>query len=78
MCNMSNMSENLNIIVARNVRKIRKEKGISQEQLAIMCGLHRTYIGSVERGERNLTLVSLQRIATALGAKPEELLREQI
>jgi transcriptional regulator with XRE-family HTH domain len=72
------MSENLNIIVARNVRKIRKEKGISQEQLAIMCGLHRTYIGSVERGERNLTLVSLQRIATALGAKPEELLREQI
>lgn len=48
------------------VRHYRKLKGISQETLADLCDLHRTYIGSVERGERNITLVSAEKIATAL------------
>lgn len=48
------------------LRQARTAKGISQEELADLAGLHRTYIGSVERGERNPTLVSLYRIAEAL------------
>lgn len=48
------------------VRHFRKVKGISQEELADMCELHRTYIGSVERGERNITLKNAEKIAHAL------------
>ena len=49
------------------VRHFRSFKGLSQEELADICGLHRTYIGSVERGERNITLISAEKIAIALG-----------
>lgn len=56
------------------VRKIRTMQGISQEELAEKCGLHRTYIGSVERGERNVSLQNILRIAKALNIKPTELL----
>ena len=48
------------------MRSIRKERGLSQEKLAEMCDLHRTYIGSVERGERNITIDNIERIAKAL------------
>ena len=48
------------------VRHFRKVKGISQEELADLCDLHRTYIGSVERGERNITLKNAEKIAQAL------------
>jgi transcriptional regulator with XRE-family HTH domain len=50
----------------QRVRHFRKLKDISQEELADLCGLHRTYIGSVERGERNITLLNAEKIATAL------------
>jgi len=56
------------------VRILRKGRGHSQEELADLCGLHRTYIGSVERGERNVTLVNIVRIAQALKVNPSELL----
>ena len=49
------------------LRSIREEKGWSQEDLAFECGLHRTYVGAVERGEYNLTLLTLRRITDALG-----------
>ncbi len=52
--------------VGVNVRKFRKERGLSQEALAFECGLHRTYISGVERGIRNPTVVVLEKIATAL------------
>ncbi len=52
--------------VGRNIQRIRKEQGHSQEGLAFKCGLHRTYISGVERGVRNPTVVVLDRIARAL------------
>jgi transcriptional regulator with XRE-family HTH domain len=48
------------------VRHFRKLRRLSQDELAELCGLHRTYIGSVERGERNITLVNAEKIAHAL------------
>ena len=54
------------------VRKIRKSKGYSQETLALMCGLDRTYIGGVERGERNISLINMHKIASALGVSPRD------
>jgi transcriptional regulator with XRE-family HTH domain len=58
-----------------NVRYHRKLSGFSQEELAERCGLHRTYIGSVERGERNITLINMIRIADALTIQLTELLQ---
>ena len=46
---------------------MRKRGGLSQEQLAFRCGLDRTYVGGVERGERNISIVNIERIARALG-----------
>jgi transcriptional regulator with XRE-family HTH domain len=56
------------------VRELRKQKGLSQEALALVCDLDRTYIGGVERGERNISLVNIYKIAEALGVKASELL----
>jgi transcriptional regulator with XRE-family HTH domain len=52
-------------VLSKNLRQLRATQGVSQERLAEICGLHRTYIGSVERGERNISLDNLERIATA-------------
>ncbi|MGB0563604.1 MAG: helix-turn-helix domain-containing protein, partial [Spirulinaceae cyanobacterium] len=60
------------------VRHFRKLKDISQEELADLCGLHRTYIGSVERGERNITLKNAEKISQALGEPIISFLGEQI
>ena len=57
------------------VRAQRDELGISQEELAHRAGLHRTYIGGIERGERNASLVNIFRIAEALDVRASELLR---
>lgn len=61
-------------IVAANVRRFRQHMHISQEQLADMCGYHRTYIGAIERGERNITLATLSSLATTLNVSPEKML----
>ena len=55
------------------VRKLRKGKGWSQEEFADECGLHRTYIGAIERGERNVSLKNIHAIAKALGISVKEL-----
>ena len=62
------------LIVGRALRSARKRKGWSQEELASAAGLHRTYVGAVERGERNLSLLSLCRLAKALRIRPARLL----
>ena len=58
------------------MRLARVSMAISQEDLADRCGLHRTYIGSVERGERNISVDNMEAIAIALGCKLVELLQE--
>jgi transcriptional regulator with XRE-family HTH domain len=64
----------LQVSLGREIRRRRLVKGVSQEIFAEFVGVHRTYIGSVERGERNLSLGNLARIAEALGATPSALL----
>lgn len=49
------------------VRMLRRGKGLSQEAFADLCGLHRTYIGAIERGERNISLENIEKIARTLG-----------
>lgn len=66
----------LNQVVASNLRRLRKELGISQEDLAEKCGLHRTYVGAIERSERNITLQTLEKLAESLGVSPQDLLKE--
>lgn len=58
------------------VRKIRREQGISQEELADRCGLHRTYISDVELGKRNVSLENIERMATSLSKSLAELFEE--
>lgn len=67
-------SDSLRTVLAANIKTFRREKGFSQEELAERCGLHRTYIGSVERHERNVTLSTLEALASTLGVTVAELL----
>jgi transcriptional regulator with XRE-family HTH domain len=55
------------------LRELRQKRKLSQEGLALACGLDRTYVGSVERGERNISLVNIHAIASALGVSVKEL-----
>lgn len=57
------------------VRNIRKQKGLSQEQLSFEADLHRTYIGMIERAEKNITLTNIEKIAKALEVEISELLK---
>ena len=61
-------------ILAKNIRTFRSKKGLSQEKLADICQLHRTYVGSVERAERNVTLSTLEAFASGLNIAVTELL----
>jgi len=56
------------------IKEIRRSQGLSQERLAELTGLHRTYVASAERGERNVSLENICRIAGGLGCEPAELL----
>lgn len=69
-------SDSLRAALAENIKIFRRAKGLSQEELAERCGLHRTYIGSVERQERNVTLSTLEALASTFGVTVPELLTE--
>lgn len=60
--------------LAQNLRRLRATRGMSQEALADLAGLHRTYVGSVERGERNVSIDNIERLANALGVSVPDLL----
>jgi len=70
------METKRNILVSfgEKVREIRKEKGLSQEELAHKADLHRTYIGMIERAEKNITLLNIEKIANALEVNINELM----
>lgn len=70
------MEGELQRVVGRNLRHHRLRQGFSQEAFAELMGIHRTYFSSVERGERNLTLQTLERIANFLEVDPRTLLDE--
>lgn len=63
-------------VFADNLRKGRLSRGLSQERLAELAGLHRTYVGSVERGERNISIDNVDALARALGVAASDLLRQ--
>lgn len=62
-------------ILGENIRTLRIEKGLTQEQLAELSDLHRTYIGAIERGERNISLKNIVAISSALNVEPSILLQ---
>ncbi|RAI80679.1 XRE family transcriptional regulator [Macrococcoides caseolyticum subsp. hominis] len=73
------MNTNKNVIllkIGNNITQLRKSKGWSQEELAFECQLHRTYIGSVERGERNIAILNLFKIANALEVEVKEIVKQ--
>ena len=69
------MQRNPKETFAKNLRRIRNEAGLSQEELAYRAGLHRTYISSIERGQRNVSLENIFAIAKALKVTPADLVK---
>ena len=70
------MQEEIRVSYGKAVRAIRQDKKISQEELADLCGLHRTYISDIELGKRNVSLENIDKIAHALQVKKSELFVE--
>lgn len=71
-------SATLTAILAANIRAFREAKNLSQEDFADICDLHRTYVGSVERGERNVTLSTLEVFASVMGISVPQLLTGKV
>lgn len=70
------MNDNILMTFGKAVRRLRSDRGISQEEFAELCGLHRTYISDVELGKRNVSLENIGRIAEALNMPLSELFAE--
>ena len=69
-----NLKQEILIQFGIKVREYRKKKGLSQEELAFKADLHRTYIGMIERAEKNITLLNIEKIANALEVNINELM----
>ena len=72
------MTTDIKAILGQNIRRLRNDKGWSQESLALEVCIHRTYIGGIERGERNVSVANVQRIADGLGVFAFELLKPPV
>jgi DNA-binding XRE family transcriptional regulator len=70
------MESGLRQNLAANLRRLRSQRGLSQDELADICGLHRTFIGGIERGERNITIATLEKIAESLNIDPISLITQ--
>lgn len=70
------MESKIRIKFGKTLRRLRKERSVSQEVFADKCNLHRTYISDIERGERNISLENIEKIAKVLNMKISELFRE--
>lgn len=70
------MENNLANRIGGTIRRLRKEVNLSQEELADRCGVHRTYIGAIERGEKNITLKTARKVGDALDLTLKELISE--
>lgn len=66
-------SNDINVLFGLKVREYRKSIGVSQEELGYMTNLHRTYIGQIERAEKNITLKNIEKIAISLGVDIRDL-----
>lgn len=76
MTSMGTVDSHLRSTLADNLRALRKGQALSQEALADRAGLHRTFVGAVERGERNISLDNIGKLAAALAVPPSRLLSE--
>jgi transcriptional regulator with XRE-family HTH domain len=74
---METDDSHLRATLADNLRRLRKEQGLSQEALADKASLHRTFVGAVERCERNISLDNIGKLAAALAVSPALLLSEE-
>ena len=70
---MSSTHESIQKQFGKKVRELRTERGYSQEGFAFACNLHRTYIGCIERGEKNITITNIKKIAKALKVEISQL-----
>ena len=70
---MKNDPDNAKQQLGKAIRKKRQELGYSQEAFAYQCGVHRTYMGAIERGERNISLMNIIKISNAMNMKPSKL-----
>ena len=73
---MKNNNSNILLNFGLRVQKLRKSKNLSQEQFANICELHRTYIGMIERGEKNITLKNIYKLANALNISIADLFKD--
>lgn len=71
---MANLNKQFLIFLGRKIRQEREKLGVSQEKLGQMAKVHRTYVGMVERGEKNITIFNLRRFAMALGVQVRDLI----
>lgn len=69
--------QTLRNILSRNIKTLRSEKGMSQEELAYLCELHRTYISDIECCTRNVSIDNIEKISNALNITASELLKEK-
>ena len=70
------MGKSINVKFGEKIREERLKRNLSQEELAARAGVHRTYIGMIERAEKNITLENIEKLAKALGVPIEELLKQ--